>query len=273
MRTHGFAVLPQRLDRVRVDELASLYQGVMDEVGRDTSGAFLPSMLIGRPALRIRLWDGVRDILQPVLNPLFANGTTEVIGGSFVSKPSSPGSVRNPHQDPTTFDESRHVSLSVWIPLTDSYASNGTLFVLSGSHRMGNHVRPPDVDSLDAEVTAAALQESVPVEIEAGQMLVIDGAVVHHSPPNRSGADRVATICALRPAGADMRYVRSDRGAGVGTAEIYDVGSELYRSGDLVAPDLSRASSIERSAYRPVTLADLRASQACVVDTAPRMPL
>jgi len=258
---HGFTVLSPRLDRRGVEDLAQLYRGAVDEVGRDPSGRFLPSMLISRPEVRARLWDGVGKITRPSLQPLLRPGTTEVLGGSFVSKPASPHSVRNPHQDPTAFDESRHVGLSVWIPLSDSHASNGTLFVLPGSHRMGNHVRPPDVDSFDDAVGAVALAESMPIELETGQMLVIDGAVIHHSPPNESGAERISAICALGPVGAEMRYVRSDHGVHEGTADIYEVGVAFYRTGDLVNLDLGGAPLVERAPYRPASLADLVASR------------
>lgn len=257
----GFVVLAQRLDRRGVNDLARLYRGAVEEVGRDRSGRFLPSMLISRPDLRARLWDGVGEITRPTLQPLFRPGTTEVLGGSFVSKPGSPHSVRKPHQDPTAFDETRHVGISLWIPLSDSHASNGTLFVLPASHRMGNHVRPPDVDSFDGAVGAVALAESIPIELEAGQLLVIDGALIHHSPPNGSGTERVAAICAVGPLGAAMRYVRSEGGAAEGTAEVHEVGVDFYRAGGLVEPDLSGARLIERSSYRPASMADLAASR------------
>lgn len=260
MARDGYAVLAERLDRSRVDALAQLYSGAVDEVGRDRSGSFMPSMMITRTDVRRRLWDGVRELLAPVFDPMFVDGRTEVIGGSFVSKPDSPGSERNPHQDPSVFDERDLVSLSMWIPLTDSHVGNGTLWILPGSHRMDNHVRPPDVDSVDAQVAAATLASAVPIEMEAGQVLVIDAAVVHHSPPNESGAERVAAICALRSAGAPMVYARSESGAGAGVARIHDVGVEMYRSGNLVEPDLSMAPVIAELPYRPADMDDLRRS-------------
>jgi len=260
MAANGFAVLPERLDRARVGALLALYEGVRDEVGRDASGSFMPSMMIQRSDLRAKLWDGVRELLEPVVAPMFTPGTTEVIGGSFVSKPAAPNSARNPHQDPSVFDETVHVSISMWIPLMDSDEDNGTLWLLPGSHLMGNHIRPPDVDSLDEEVRQVALETSVPVELPAGSVLVIDGAVVHHSPPNETDRERIAAIGALKPAGSGMWYAKSDHGSPTGVAEIHDVGVGLYRSGDLVNPDLDPATLVSRTPYRPASRADLDAS-------------
>lgn len=262
MANRGFAILPNPVSTEAIAALRDLYQGVIAEVGRDSSGVFLPSMMISRLDLRARLWDGVRAILGPIFDPLFAPETTSVVGGSFVSKPGAQNSARNPHQDPSVFDETREVSISLWIPLTDSHSANGTLYLLPGSHRMGNRVRPPDVDSLDDEVSTFALNESVAVELLAGQVLVIDGSVIHHSPSNTSDSERVAAICALIPPACEMRYARSENGATEGTAQIYNVGEEMYRSGNLVTPSLDPACLVERSPYRLATMADLQASLA-----------
>ena len=262
MANQGFAVLPNPVSTQTVAALMDLYEGVIAEVGRDSSGVFLPSMMISRLDLRARLWDGVRAILGPVFDPLFAPTTTTVVGGSFVSKPGAQNSARNPHQDPSVFDETREVSISLWIPLSDSHSANGTLCLLPGSHRMGNRVRPPDVESLDREVSTFALNESVAVELRAGQVLVIDGSVIHHSPSNTSHFERVAAICALRPPASDMLYARSQNGAADGIAQIYNVGAELYRSGNLVTPTLDPACLVENSPYREATMADLESSLA-----------
>lgn len=256
----GFAVLPQRLDRDLVDALSALYDGVRREAGDTSGGRFTPSMTITRPDLRSRLWDGVTAIAAPVVDPVFEPGHTEVMGGSFVLKPASPDSIRNPHQDPSTFDESRHVGISIWIPLTDSTLENGTLHLLPGSHRMGNDIRPPDVANFTDEVAGRALAESVPVELERGQMLVIDGAVIHHSPPNLSAEDRVACIVALRPVGATMSLMRSDGGADSGTATLHTVDVEMFRSGNLMEPALDEAAPVRHAPYAPATPDDLARS-------------
>ncbi len=256
----GFAVLDERIPDADVDRLAELYDGVREVAGRDDSGRFLPSMTITDPDLRARLWDGVQQILAPTIDPLFAPGTAAVMGGSFVSKPGSDQSARNPHQDPSVFDETRIVAISLWIPLADTTVDNGTLHLLEGSHRMGNHVRPPDVANFDDAVAAHAMEHSVPVELEAGRVLVLDGALVHHSPANRTGDERVAVIGAVRPTGADMCLMRSQDGADEGVAELYRVEVDAFRSGDLVRPELRPEDLVDRVPYRPADLRDLERS-------------
>jgi ectoine hydroxylase-related dioxygenase (phytanoyl-CoA dioxygenase family) len=258
----GYAVLDQRLDDDDVHRLDALYRGVRAAAGDDDSGRFLPSMTITEPGLRTQLWDGVRELLAPVIDPLFQPGTAAVMGGSFVSKPASEHSARNPHQDPSVFDETRFVAISLWIPLSDSDADNGTLYVLGGSHRMGNHVRPPDVANFDDAVSEHALAHSVPLELRAGQVLVLDGALVHHSPPNRTTSERVACIGAVRPTGAAMYLMRSDHGEDTGVADLYRVEVDAFRSGNLMDPALDPEDLERRVPYRPATADDLERSLA-----------
>lgn len=257
MERRGFAILAERLDRTSLTALADLYDGVRAQLDAEPTGRFTPSMTIVRPDLRARLWDGVMATTAPVIDALMEPDRSRVMGGSFVLKPASADSVRNPHQDPSTFDEAEHVGISVWVPLTDSSPENGTLHLLAGSHRMGNHIRPPDVANFTDEVGDYAWSESVPVELEAGQMLVIDGAVIHHSPPNLSDEDRVACIVAIRPADAPMKLMRSDHGAVSGIASLHHVDVEMFRSGNLMDPELDPDSPPQLAPYGPATMDDL----------------
>lgn len=68
-----------------------------------------------------------------------------------------------------------------------------------------------------------------------GQVLAIDGALVHGSRPNGVPTARIAVIMGLVHRDAVMRYVRVVDGE----AEIYEVGTAFYRSGDLLEPDLT----------------------------------
>jgi hypothetical protein len=262
LRRDGYAIAGPRLGPEALGELATLYREATDEAGRDESGEFLPSMMIPHPGVRARIWDGIGRIAGPPVEALFGPGTMEVSGGLFVSKPASPNSHRQPHQDATGFDESRYVVISVWIPLTDSTVGNGTICILPGSHRMDNFVRPRDVESFDDDVRDIALAEAVPIELEAGQMLVVDAAVVHHSPANESGEERVAVICSMRHAGAQIEFVQSEDGAPTGTASRYRADEQLFRTGDVTRAVLDEASLITRTPYRPATVADLAASRA-----------
>lgn len=262
VETQGYAVLDGRVPAEAVAELADLHRWAIDRCGQDGSGVFYPSMLLGRADVRAAIWDGVGRLTGPQVDACFAPGTYRTMGGLFVTKPASELSFRLPHQDPTAFDETAHLGLSVWIPLIDSDRTNGTLHVLPGSHRMGNHLRPRDVEAPSPALQEIALRDSVAVDLEAGQLLLLDGAVLHHSPPNASTTERVAVIAALRPADAPLHFVLSEQGDADGTAAVYEVPQEHYRSGEVVAPRFDPGALVGRRAYRQVTPADLARSLA-----------
>ena len=122
LRREGTVLVPYRLPPRIVADLADLHRTVAAEVGNDASGRFMPTMVIQRPDLRARLWDGVRTLIEPEVHHLFRPGTTEVMEGR-----SSPSQGHRTACDvlirtPSIFDETRHVSLSLWIPLSDSRA-------------------------------------------------------------------------------------------------------------------------------------------------------
>ena len=256
----GFVVLAERLASEQIDELEGLHRWAEAVCGRDETGLFFPSMLMSDPEVRARIWDEVRRVVGPHVDRCFREGAYASMGGLFVTKPPSQSSMRTPHQDPTAFDETNQLGLSVWIPLAPVTRENGTVHLLPGSHRMGNHVRPRDVESLSPQLEEVALRDSVAIDLEAGQMLLIDGAVIHHSPPNRSTQDRIALICTLRPAAAQLLFVLSQRGLPNGIADVHEVTEEMYRSGDVRAPVFDACETVSHRAYRQVGPADLERS-------------
>ncbi|MFW5846126.1 MAG: phytanoyl-CoA dioxygenase family protein [Planctomycetota bacterium] len=95
-------------------------------------------------------------------------------------------------------DDSR--TFQSWLAISDTDLSNGTLQVLPGSHRRGfppyEQVRP-DHGERRALVDVGAAQA---VELQAGQMLVFSGMLLHASGSNRSGATRyVYQFCTAQP--------------------------------------------------------------------------
>ena len=77
-----------------------------------------------------------------------------------------------------------------WVAISDTSLANGTLQVLPGSHRDGfPEYRPvrPGHGELAAQVDTAG---AVPVELQAGQMLVFSGLLLHASGPNHGGETR-----------------------------------------------------------------------------------
>ena len=80
--------------------------------------------------------------------------------------------------------------MSIYVALDRATRENGCLQVLKGSHKLGrlNHIRENDQTNVEQEHLEAALKrfELVYVEMDAGDVLVFDGNLLHRSDANRT---------------------------------------------------------------------------------------
>lgn len=125
------------------------------------------------------------------------------------------------HQD-TAYDRfPEHHKLSFWIALTDSRRDNGCLRIIPGSHRGGlvPHI-PSRTLEFDKEIETVDETLSEDVEMEAGEMLLIDRHLFHASWRNDSGRLRMGLLAGfMRPKSeylehekkGSYRYLRQGR--------------------------------------------------------------
>ena len=89
--------------------------------------------------------------------------------------------------------------MSIYVALDKATRENGCLQVLKGSHKLGrlDHVRENDQTNVEQEHLEAALKrfELIYVEMDAGDVLVFDGNLLHRSDANRSNTYRWGYIC------------------------------------------------------------------------------
>lgn len=199
----GYVVLPF-LDPAEVATLVAGY----DRIAADVGGANAPgdyndvyaefSVIHSRPEFRRRAFELITSVLVPVADkhlvdhrPLFAN---------FVNKPPGTGVVPA-HQNFSVVDERRFRSVSVWVALVDCVLDNGAMSMLDGSHRSLRGRRGmwayQAFDGIDQEHLDALL---TPVEVSAGHAVILDDAVLHYSPPNRTDHRRLAIQFVMVPA-------------------------------------------------------------------------
>ncbi len=115
------------------------------------------------------------------------------------------------HQDSTFLDTTPSSVVGFWFALEDANRDNGCLWVQPGGHRgplrerfvreaaAGPHAtRMLALDATPWPTTA----EAVPVEVQAGTLVVFDGLLPHYSAPNRSPVSRHAYTLHATDAGA-----------------------------------------------------------------------
>jgi hypothetical protein len=150
---------------------------------------------------------GIKEILIPalknylkIIQPVFAN---------LMVKASGEDSSLLPHQDWCFVDEPEYDSATVWVPLIDVNRKNGNLQVIPRSHfEFKNFIRPRFGDApFNREEESKRL---VDINMKAGEALILNSRLIHASPPNLSGFERVAASVVIAPASAKLKHWVSD---------------------------------------------------------------
>ncbi len=148
-----------------------------------------------------------RAIRETMRHPTIVDALTRVIGPNVKAMQSmlymkAEGKAGQAWHQDEHFIPTRDRSLTgVWIALDDAVVDNGCLWVLPGSHRPG--VLYPDREHDDPRYDCAIEAydfpydeaDSVPVELDAGSVLLFNGYLLHRSLPNtRRGSFRRALV-------------------------------------------------------------------------------
>ncbi len=135
--------------------------------------------------------DGLQRRLLQDYRPIIAN---------FIHKKPHGGEVPL-HQNWAFVDERRCTSVSIWCPLVDSNADNGTLQFVDGSHKRFAESRGPmvpwELKDIQREIIEHHLTPAH--DIAAGQAVVLDDSIVHYSNINRTEGLRLAIQLILVP--------------------------------------------------------------------------
>ena len=167
----------------------------------------------------------VKDVIGPILERTFDR--QRALPCNFIVKWPAGTSGFGLHQDLSLVDERLHRSVEVWIALDDTDAVNGQLWMVPGSHAWiptlrGIHAFP----FAFADVTERIIQRhAVPVPVRRGQAVVFDHAVLHFSPPNRSGSPRLVAIDDLIPEEAQHLHYFGD---GAGRVDAYEIDDSFW---------------------------------------------
>ena len=170
-----------------------------------TNEAVDPSMVLFHALGAWRISPGFHDILW---NPAFTVPASQLLGGSvrfwhdqLFCKPPQHGGVVAWHQDYSYWTRTQPMAhLTCWIGLDDSTVDNGCVRYVAGSHKWDPLPLTELAGDMDAirqllsNEQCRALQESVPIELKAGECVFHHPLMVHGSQENRSEFPRRATV-------------------------------------------------------------------------------
>jgi hypothetical protein len=215
--------LGRRIDEIMLGQAQIDYDKIMmqlDRVAGEDSGPGPQSKGHKGATLAYRK---IQDLeLDPLFlaylrHPLFGQICAQVYGAEvpitcframFMNKPAGKGTHLVWHQDRWS-DLDRDPLITLWTALDPSTLANGCVQIVPGSHRaLVNPDHPSGFLSPEQAAELLAKTQPVPLEMEAGEVVLLHNWVLHSSDVNRTGIPRRAfSVCYMDAA------TRSSRGA------------------------------------------------------------
>lgn len=221
------------LNEVQVNELKVIAQKLMltsSGVGKNVEANYDLSFFRQGKEVKQLIFDELWDFFQQPVSKFLPDYEPLIIN-MFNKKPGT-GEVPI-HQNWTFVDEDKYTSVSVWIPLCDVSKKNGTLEVVPGTHKSISKYRSPSIPWVFRGLEQELKQHyMVPLELQIGQVGIIDDSLIHYSDDNHSDKDRPTIQLILKPKNAKaIHYLGND--ANLNQVEVYEVDAPFFMSFDM----------------------------------------
>ncbi len=200
----GFFIMPDLITAADCDRLKVEARKVLDEHAPPDASVHLHVAHVSEPFRALAEDPRMVELLQP----LMPRGIM-FLSDKIVYKAPDKTFPTPWHVDFYYWRDTRP-KLSVWIPLDDATAENGTLTVVPGSHKRDWRMAKMNLPSGEFSVTIdnGDWQEGdvVTCAIKRGTAIVFSDRLVHGSTPNTAGKDRYAIIGTYQAPGEDEEF-------------------------------------------------------------------
>lgn len=172
----------------------------------------------------------VYDIITEKFKPKYEKylDNYRPIIANYIRKQSNDGEVPL-HQNWAFVDERKCTSVSIWCPLVDSNEKNGTLEITPGSHKRYGEIRGPKIPwELENIKHDIITKHMVPMNVKAGQAVILDDSVVHYSNINQTEGLRLAIQLILIPAEEKSIHYHMTPEKSMNKIEVLEVDVDFY---------------------------------------------
>lgn len=192
--------------------------------------------------------EAIRRVFQPAIDRYVVD--YRILTSNIYVKPPGRGRFQI-HQNWPTLEDLSVTTLTVWCPLQDTTAANGTLHIVPGSHKLTPDVatpsEPPFFSSFETELVEQYLE---PIDVKAGEALIFDDSLIHWSPENLSDAPRRAVQIETVPAESQPVLFHQHRSGGVVEWELFEVGFDFFVDRS-IAEVIGRPTTLQTLGRRP----------------------
>jgi phytanoyl-CoA hydroxylase len=188
----GFVLIPDLLSAKECDSLKAEARKVLDENAKPGASVYVHVAVVS--AMFRALAEDPRIVA--ILKPVMPHGVMFLSDKIVYKSPDK--TFPTPWHIDAYYWRNTRPKLSVWIPLDDATAENGTLTVVPGSHKRDWRMVKLDLPSgeFGMGITDGEWQvgDVVTCSIKRGTAVVFSDRLVHGSTPNTAGKDRYAII-------------------------------------------------------------------------------
>jgi hypothetical protein len=197
----------------------------------------------------------IDKVFKPYYDRLLDNYVPII--ANYIRKKTDTGEVPL-HQNWAFVDETKFTSVSIWVPLIDSFRGNGALEVVPKSHKRFGQLRGPMIPwELEGIKNEIIENDLVTCDIKAGEAIILDDSIVHYSFPNKTNNLRIAIQLILIPAETCSIHHHLDPSKNHNEVQVLEVDNEFYMQfNPWKKPENVKAIKKINYSYNPISYPD-----------------
>lgn len=248
---NGFVKFDSLITPEKADELMRLYQTTLVEHNA-IARPFITTSHSNDHQLIRKSDQMITGILEPEMKKILKD--YKLLFGNFLIKMTGPDSETPPHQDITFVDEHNFPSVSVWVALSDTDATNGCMRFVKGSHKFMFTLRPTHEYPWPYENVRQLIDKHITsYPCKKGDGFIFHHGVIHGSYANSTNTPRVAAVLAAYPEKAELVHYFLPRGNKTDVSKYKMTKEAFLHFVKEQPPSLGEFVEIEKFDFKQVT--------------------
>lgn len=251
----GYVIVKNIVSNEDIDRILETYEKI-----KSMSGYYEVDRLISTSEFNSDIQQMALNVINSVSDNVFkdvldSSSCDYKLGGAIFIK--NKGCAFQPHQDPPLVDEFKATASIAWIPTEDMTENNGALTVLPHSHLWAAWQRPCRFDFSPINKHLSIISKHmIPLEINKGDLIIFDSALIHGSMPNNRDVKRISINTRITPHNEEYYQYYKDKNMSKDVVQKYKVDREYWIKGDILSkPKGYPLVSVEKLLY-PVSFTE-----------------